>query len=158
MQPWNSADGEVDRGDLDARTVACDLDVVSNRDVRDLLRGVLAGWTGVILEDAVLVTDELVSNAHLHGESPRVGRLAVVDQGRCLRIEVDDAAPAQPRMRTPDNTGGRGLVLVDRLASAWGVLRHAHHKTVWAEMVLDRPGSSGHAPHLSAAPLRPPRF
>jgi hypothetical protein len=56
-------------------------------------------------------------------------------------------------MRTPDRSGGRGLVLVDRLASSWGVQHHADHKTVWAEVALDRTSSSsGPARHLSVAP------
>ena len=85
------------------------------------------------------------------GTAPRVCRFGFLDQGRCLRIEVDDTAPEQPRIRTPDRTGGRGLVLVDRLASSWGVQHHAQHKTVWAELQLDQPGSSGHARHLKTA-------
>jgi hypothetical protein len=149
-QPWNSVVGES--GGPNSRDIACDLDKVPNRSIRDLVRGVLTGRTGITVEDAVLVAEELVSNAHRHGDAPRVCRLTLLGQGRRLRIEVDDASPTQPRMRTPDNTGGRGLVLVNMLASAWGVQRHAHHKTVWAELALDRPGSSGHAPHMTAAP------
>lgn len=155
MQPWNAAGGEPDATDLNPMHHARDLDKAPSRSVRDLVRDVLTGRTGVLVEDAVLVADELVSNAHRHGEAPRTCRLGLLDQGRRLRIEVDDASPAQPRMRTPDSTGGRGLVLVDRLATAWGVQRHAHHKTVWAEFVLDRPGGSGHVPHMTAAPTLP---
>ncbi len=44
------------------------------------------------------------------------------------------------------------MVLVDRLASSWGVENFADHKTVWAEMVLDGAGSSGHARHLGVVP------
>lgn len=152
MQPWNSARDEPEADDPNPTHVACDLDKAPNRSVRDLVRSVLTGRTGVMVEDAVLVADELVSNAHRHGDAPRICRLGLRDRGRCLRIEVDDASPDQPRMRTPDSTGGRGLILVDRLATAWGVQHHAHRKTVWAELALDRPGSSGHAPHMAAAP------
>ncbi|MCO1574563.1 ATP-binding protein [Crossiella sp. SN42] len=128
-----------------------DLEAVPNRDIRRLVRGLLAGHNGLIVDDAVLVADELVSNAHRHGDAPRTCRIALVNQGRRLRIEVADTSPNLPRIRTPDRFGGRGLVLVDRLASAWGVLPHAHHKIVWAELALDRAGSSGHAAHLAAA-------
>lgn len=112
----------------------------------------LADRDGIVVDDAVLVTDELVSNAHQHAQGPRTCRLALVGHGRCLRVEVDDSSFAQPRIRPPDSTGGRGLVLVDRLASSWGVENYADHKTVWAEMVLDGAGSSGHARHLAVAP------
>jgi hypothetical protein len=78
--------------------------------------------------------------------------LSLTNEDRCLRIEVDDESTHQPRIRTPDMSGGRGLVLVDRLASAWGVQNYAHHKTVWAELVLDDVGTSGRVRHLATAP------
>ncbi|WP_158303094.1 ATP-binding protein [Prauserella endophytica] len=137
--------------------VSCDLDTMPTRDVRQLVRRVLAGRDGIVADDAVLVVDELVSNAHRHARGPRTCRLGLVSQGRRLRIEVDDASLAGPRMRTPDRSGGRGLVLVDQLASSWGVQHHADHKTVWAEVSLDGASSSrGPARHLSVAPIGQP--
>ncbi|MGC7102855.1 ATP-binding protein [Amycolatopsis lurida] len=129
----------------------CDLDVTANWEVRQQVRELLSHTAGLLEEDAVLVTEELISNAHCHGTAPRRCRIGLLDDGRCLRIEVEDAAPDQPKIRTPDRTGGRGLVMVDRLASSWGVHNYPHHKTVWAELTLDQPGSSGHAPHLAPA-------
>jgi hypothetical protein len=127
------------------------LDGTTTRDIRRLLRGMLTGYAGLIADDAILVADELVSNAYQHGEAPRVCRLILIDNDSCLRIEVDDTSPRDPGIRTPDHTGGRGLILVDRLASRWGFTHHDDHKTVWAELILNTPGSSGHAPHLAAA-------
>jgi two-component sensor histidine kinase len=138
-------------GDSTPMDMTCDLETTTTRDVRHRVRDLLTGRAGVVVDDAVLVADELVSNAHRHGTAPRVCRLGLIHQGRCLRIEVDDASPHEPKIRTPDRSGGRGLVLIDRLASSWGVYRHGHHKTVWAELVLDRTGSSGHAPYLKPA-------
>ncbi|WP_170191918.1 ATP-binding protein [Saccharothrix syringae] len=126
------------------------LDETSLREVRHLVRVLLDGRAGVAVDDAVLVTDELVSNARRHGEPPRTCRLALVDEARRLRVEVDDTSAEEPRIRTPDESGGRGLVIVDTLAEAWGVRHHPGGKTVWAEVVLDRPGG-GRAPHLSSA-------
>ncbi|WET77431.1 ATP-binding protein [Amycolatopsis sp. QT-25] len=128
-----------------------DLDTTETRDVRHGVRQALARYRGLTVDDAVLVADELISNAHRHGDAPRTCRLELTHEGRYLRIEVDDASPRQPRPRTPDGSGGRGLMLIDRLASSWGVRNGARHKTVWAELALDREGSSGHAPHLAAA-------
>jgi len=130
---------------------SCSLDDVPTKNVRQLVRDLLTGHAGITVDDAVLVTDELVTNARRHGEAPRICRLSLIDHGRCLRIEVDDASSREPRIRTPDHTGGRGLILVDRLASRWGFDHEDNHKTVWAELDLDTPGSSGHAPHLTAA-------
>ncbi|GAB2739608.1 ATP-binding protein [Amycolatopsis magusensis] len=136
-------------------TAVCDLDVTGNREVRQRIRDLLSGEAGLLVDDAVLVADELVSNAHRHGAPPRLCRFGLIDQRRSLRIEVDDASSGKPAIRPADATGGRGLLLVDRLASSWGVQQHGHHKTVWAELALDQPGSSGHAPHLAAAPRGP---
>lgn len=127
------------------------LDRATTGDIRRLLRGLLTGHAGLGADDAILVADELVSNALRHGETPRVCRLIVTGNGGRLRIEVDDTSPRDPVMRTPDHTGGRGLILVDRLASRWGCTRRHDHKTVWAELTLDTPGSSGRAPHLTTA-------
>ncbi|WP_133849221.1 ATP-binding protein [Labedaea rhizosphaerae] len=133
--------------------VSCDLDTTEFRELRQLVRALLSGHQhDIVVDDAVLVADELVSNAHKHGRAPRACRLTMVDQSRRLRIEVDDASPDQPRLRTPDMSGGRGLILVDRLATVWGVHNAATHKTVWAELSLDQSGSSGHARHLAMTP------
>ncbi|SDM42014.1 ATP-binding protein [Allokutzneria albata] len=129
-------------------SITCDLDAISMREVRERVRGLLAGGTGVPVEDAVQVVDELVSNSHRHGEGPRRCRVSMVARDR-LRVEVDDSSPALPRIRTPDNRGGRGLLLVDRIASAWGVTRHERSKTVWAEVDLGRPRVRGRASHLA---------
>lgn len=92
-----------------------------------------------VVEDAILVADELVTNALQHAAAPRRCRISLT--GEQLRIEVDDAAPDRdPLPKAPDRTGGRGLVLVDQLTSAWGVEHHPDGKTVWAEVALDQPG------------------
>ena len=130
--------------------MSCDLDAASPREVRHLVRGFLAGRDGLPVDDAVLVADELVCNAQRHGSSPRVCRLTLT--GQRVRIEVDDTSPDPVRQRTPDRYGGRGLLLVDQLATAWGVRRYPDHKTVWAELALDNTGRSTHARHLTAVP------
>lgn len=59
-----------------------------------------------------------------------------------VRIEVVDRAPVTPlRPSQPDHDeeSGRGLHLVDTLASAWGVEPMEHGKSVWFEVPrLDR--------------------
>jgi anti-sigma regulatory factor (Ser/Thr protein kinase) len=140
----------VPDGEPNPRGVSCALDRVPTRVVRRLVRDMLAGHSGITVDDAVLVADELVTNALRHGRAIRTCRLALVDRRPRLRIEIDDTSPEEPRIRTPDDLGGRGLVLVDRLASSWGVDHHDDHKTVWAELTLDMPGGSRHIPHLAA--------
>lgn len=131
-----------DAGDESGDEVVLALDGVTVREVRDLVRDLLADRAGVAVDDAVLVVDELVSNALRHGEPPRRCRLVRV--GRRLRVEVDDAGLGWPRIRTADASGGRGLVIVQALAAGWGVIRHPRHKTVWAEVLLDGPSRPSH--------------
>lgn len=144
--------GPGDALDLDTgTTVACDLDGEPGGKLRRLVREILAGHSGAVVDDAVLVADELASNACQHGLASRTSRLTLVNRGRALLIEVDDAGSGQPQIRRPDRTGGRGLVLVDRLASRWGVRRHPRHKTVWAEMTLMGLRANRNVPHLTLA-------
>lgn len=131
-------------------TVVCDLDQTPSSTVREIVRDLLNRRNELMVKDAVLVTDELVSNARQHGDAPRHCRVRLLESENYLRIEVDDASPEHPRIRTPDGSGGRGLILVDRLSSRWGVEHFASYKTVWAELVLDGAGSSGHVPHIAA--------
>ncbi|WP_157172393.1 hypothetical protein [Nocardia pneumoniae] len=43
-------------------------------------------------------------------------------------------SPAPARICRPDHTGGRGLILVDQLATCWGVDYHGCGRTVCAEL------------------------
>jgi serine/threonine-protein kinase RsbW len=87
------------------------------------------------LENALLVSSELVSNAYRHGEGNIELRLDVLDDH--LRIEVidegRDRAPAV-REQGADETGGWGLQIVDQLALQWGVFEGTTH--VWADVSL----------------------
>jgi hypothetical protein len=66
--------------------------------------------------------------------------VAAVWNGLTLRVEVSDASPLAPRPQLsahPDREGGRGLFLVDAIASDWGVDVYPHGKTVWFTMSRD---------------------
>lgn len=110
---------------------------------RAALHAVLGGW-GVgqeVLESAELVLSELVTNA-LRVRVPndrQVGvRIARLLEDGLLRLEVSDAGSGRLEVRAPgdDETGGRGLLLVEALAQRWGVDERAGGigKTVWAEL------------------------
>ena len=105
---------------------------------RAFVRDTLLRWNETArLGDAVLVTSELFTNAVLHGAgsvdvyvtlSPTSLRIAVVDEGQREAAMQAGTLPSTA-------TTGRGLRIVDALASDWG---NAHDPTgrtrVWAEV------------------------
>ncbi|MFA1543693.1 ATP-binding protein [Actinomadura monticuli] len=104
--------------------------------------------------DIVLMVDELVTNAVVHGSGPV--RLALRLDGTLLTAEVSDADPAPPAApggppRVLDwSEAGRGLLLVVALATAFGALPHPPGKTVWFTRRLTPPPGTAPAGTLSA--------
>jgi PAS domain S-box-containing protein len=125
---------------------------------RAFVRDTLHGWGFAdVVDDAVVLTSELVTNAVIHA-----GTAADV---RCLRyetavrVEVADhyperEVPVQGRgrqVRDTDNEGGRGLLLCAALADRWGVEYTGAGKHVWFQLDLpERPAGT-----RSAGPLLP---
>ncbi|MEU8900359.1 ATP-binding protein [Nocardia sp. NPDC048505] len=116
-----------------------DLETTSNRWIRDAVRDLLAPADGPVVTDAVLGVDELVSNAREHTSPPWRCRLQRLADSSRLRVEIDDSSPADPEHREPDDSGGRGLLVLDQVAASWGVVHYGRFKTVWAEFPLDGP-------------------
>ncbi|HEX4905321.1 MAG TPA: SpoIIE family protein phosphatase [Acidimicrobiales bacterium] len=87
-----------------------------------------------LVERAVLLTSELVTNALLHGlPTVHVDVLEVPDG---YRIAVSDEHPRlpTPRQASRDDEHGRGLLLVEHLADRWGVDPRPPGKSVWFEL------------------------
>lgn len=115
-------------------------------EARAMVRDSMAGW-GLRdrVDEAELAAGELITNALVHTDGGAVLTLrllpgpspdtAAPDATRRLRIEVHDTAANWPRRRRPGDreVSGRGLLLVDRLADAWGVEPHGSGKAVWCE-------------------------
>ncbi|WP_141207557.1 ATP-binding protein [Streptomyces griseorubiginosus] len=104
----------------------------TRRELRELLRQ--WGRPGRS-EIAELLTSELVTNALVHTDRDAVVTATVGPQA--LRVEVRDFVAHRPRVRIPEageSTHGRGLVLVQSLADAWGVRAHGVGKSVWFEL------------------------
>lgn len=88
------------------------------------------------LDAAVLLVTELVSNAMLHTETDHVDVRIEMRRG-AIRIGVrdDEVGPPAPRAPTQEDTSGRGLQIVDRLAETWGVdYTESGGKCVWFSM------------------------
>lgn len=84
---------------------------------------------------AVLLTSEVVTNGLTHGHGQVTLRtLALPASG--LRVEVDDDGAGQPAVceQRLDNEHGRGMAMVEMLATRWGWLPRAGGKTVWFEV------------------------
>lgn len=95
----------------------------------------LTAWGQDGLTDvAVLMISELVTNAILHGGEGAVLTLRL-DPSK-LRAEVRDSNPASPVVRGYSETAttGRGMVIVDALAAAWGTFPVEGGKIVWFEL------------------------
>ncbi|MFI2204325.1 ATP-binding protein [Streptomyces sp. NPDC020192] len=107
--------------------------------VRRSVAAVLAEWSvaPAIVEDALLVVSELVTNAILHACPPAVLRLSWVP-GDGARIEVTDAGPALSAGRslagTDPDEHGRGETIVHALATRHGIRVHPGGVTRWAEL------------------------
>ncbi|HEY8983237.1 MAG TPA: SpoIIE family protein phosphatase, partial [Streptomyces sp.] len=110
---------------------------------RAFVRDTLQGWGFAdIVDDAVVLTSELVTNAVIHAGTHADVLCLRSDDG--VRIEVSDRYPereiplqgALPAMSNPDREGGRGLQLCSAIAGRWGVEYTPTHKNVWFQLAL----------------------
>ncbi|MCF0082029.1 SpoIIE family protein phosphatase [Streptomyces lomondensis] len=110
---------------------------------RSFVRDTLQGWGFAdIVDDAVVLTSELVTNAVVHAGTSADVLCLRSDEG--VRIEVADRYPEREiplqgtavNMGSPDREGGRGLQLCAALAGRWGVEYTPTHKTVWFQLDL----------------------
>ncbi|MGA4845917.1 ATP-binding protein [Streptomyces sp. G5(2025)] len=123
-----------DQVQLRRRLGRADLSAVS--EVRGALREFLRRWGKPAGADiAELLTSELVTNALVHTDHDAI--VTATLSRRSLCVEVRDFVGRRPEPRVPDadsGTNGRGLVLVQSLADAWGVRAHGVGKVVWFEL------------------------
>ncbi|MFJ6694795.1 ATP-binding protein [Streptomyces sp. NPDC091272] len=113
-------------------------DLTAVPEVRHALRELLRHWGRPGCADvAELLASELVTNALIHTESD--AELHVTLAGSTLRVEVHDHLSRLPEPVAAggdEDTNGRGLLLVQALADAWGVRVQGHGpgKVVWFEL------------------------
>ncbi|BBB00546.1 putative magnesium or manganese-dependent protein phosphatase [Actinacidiphila reveromycinica] len=129
---------------------------------RAFVRDTLHGWGFAdVVDDAVVLTSELVTNAVVHAGT--AADVQCLRYDTAVRVEVADhyperEVPMQTRgrqFREADNEGGRGLLLCSALASRWGVEYSAAGKYVWFQLELpQRPtGTRSVGPVLPTADL-----
>ncbi|WP_322872088.1 PAS domain S-box protein [Streptomyces goshikiensis] len=106
---------------------------------RRFLRATLVVWGSAddqLCDTVCLLASELLSNAVSHSHGPVRLRMRQVE--RELSVEVCDGSPVLPQARfaSHDAESGRGLLLVDSLAEAWGTLPTSEGKAVWFSLPL----------------------
>ncbi|MFF4252889.1 SpoIIE family protein phosphatase [Streptomyces sp. NPDC001663] len=129
---------------------------------RSFVRDTLQGWGFAdIVDDAVVLTSELVTNAVVHAGTSADVLCLRSDEG--VRIEVADRYPEREiplqgspvNMGSPDREGGRGLQLCAALAGRWGVEYTPTQKQVWFQLDLPerQVGTRAAGPSLPSALL-----
>jgi anti-sigma regulatory factor (Ser/Thr protein kinase) len=80
------------------------------------------------------MVSELVTNAVEHARSHV--ELVVGVTSRAVHIEVGDGNASLPAIQQADDGAvhGRGMAIVDNLASSWGVRPAGRGKAVWFEL------------------------
>jgi serine/threonine-protein kinase RsbW len=115
-----------------------------------------------VLESALLVVSELVSNSVIHGDASATGivvvRVALTEN--LARVEVEDGGRAgviAPRSPDLQDGGGFGLNVVQKLSERWGLERVAAGGTrVWAQFAAV-PQGAGASRASPAGGSRSPR-
>jgi DNA-binding NarL/FixJ family response regulator len=126
-------------------TAQLDKDLRSGAAARRFMEETLDRWDcGEVLDVVNLLVSELVTNAVVHANSE--ASVAVLLTPAAIRIEVTDNGSGLPAVRdaTDEDTTGRGMALVEALASDWGILPRAEGKTVWFE--VPRPDDAARVP------------
>jgi anti-sigma regulatory factor (Ser/Thr protein kinase) len=128
-----------ERATAEAASIALRSQPASVRLARRFVRAWMGNMAASRLgEDAQLAVSELVTNAIRHSV---VSALHISWVEGCVRLEVDDHGGDEPKpVRTPKATSlsGRGLLIVDQIASRWGYESlPGGGKRVWCELCPD---------------------
>ncbi|WFB87728.1 MULTISPECIES: SpoIIE family protein phosphatase [Streptomyces] len=111
---------------------------------RQHLRDLLHDWPDEEQRDAaVLLLSELLTNVLVHTDADAllVAEIAGEPGERAIRVEVTDNGDDLPHKRRPGEmaSSGRGLVLIELLADAWGVAPRGTGKSIWYELYESTP-------------------
>ncbi|MFH8404717.1 SpoIIE family protein phosphatase [Streptomyces sp. NPDC018019] len=123
-------------------------------EARGQIRDVLHDWADEDqVDSAVLMVSEMVTNVLMHtdGDALLVAEITGEKGSRRIRVDVADGSDELPHRRTPGElaSSGRGLMLMELLAGAWGVDPRGDGKSTWFELYEDAAG--GPEPSLPEA-------
>ncbi|MFE7842270.1 SpoIIE family protein phosphatase [Streptomyces sp. NPDC057474] len=114
---------------------------------RQQVRELLHDWNcDDQVDSAVLLVSEMLTNVLVHTDADALLVAEMTGDGgkRRMRIEVTDTSDDLPHKRQPGElaSSGRGLVLMDMLADAWGVDPRGDGKSIWFELYETPPPDS----------------
>ncbi|SEN16283.1 SpoIIE family protein phosphatase [Actinacidiphila rubida] len=123
-------------------------------DARRFVRKCLERWDSPEISEALeMIASEAVTNALIHADSDVGLRLREYDDHVRLEVRDSDAHPPLPSALSVSEEEeqaqaehGRGLVIVDSIATAWGSSPHGRGKTVWMEMKSEAQDEEGDDP------------
>ena len=101
---------------------------------RDQVRRFARNLRAATVDDAVLMVSELVTNAVAHGQPEITLRLRLRPDRLTVAVADRGEAPLTCAMPPPEQTSGRGLVIVDALATRWGRSQGRVDKQVWFDV------------------------
>jgi len=132
------------------RKIDLTADVASCSTARCFVREALFEAAEDLQGCAALLVSEVVTNALLHAKGPVT--VEVLQQGSTYRIGVRDGSRTPPTDKgyRADDATGRGLLLLDCLAAAWGWKRIGLGKVVWFDLPVPLDGSSSRGPGRKA--------
>lgn len=116
----------------DRQRLCLDRDPTTPAYARRQVREFCADMPADLQATAQLLTSEVVTNAIRHGSGAIEMTMSI--DARVLRVGVADDSPRPPRLlrASPSSASGRGVGLIEALASSWGTTRHpGDGKTVW---------------------------
>ncbi|MDQ1018512.1 ATP-binding protein [Streptomyces afghaniensis] len=107
---------------------------------RDIALALTTWGMPQLVDPARQIVTELVANAVEHTDAATIGASITRIGTESARIVVTDTSRTRPSPDKPaaDDENGRGLLLVDALAHAWGSELVHGGKRVWAELRAER--------------------
>jgi anti-sigma regulatory factor (Ser/Thr protein kinase) len=121
----------------DRLTMSIDQSLGAPRQARRFTVAALESWgLDALVDDLTLLVSELVSNVIHHTEAGAT--LALARRHDRVRVSVVDqgGGKIRPRRPSPDDPSGRGLLLVDRIATRWGSVNRRGRTEVWFEVLI----------------------